>query len=240
MKFKILLMFLALPIASCAYLISYTPQVTLQTNLSDVIHSRNLVITNATGYYAELTVNCQVIGVMKPGDTFYSKNLLYDFTDGQAAVTLTFWKSADKHGFIGAAGQSFYNNASGNVWIIHSDDIVSKGNYSSSRRFKAINPGTYEFSFPRIIWHSTTLIQIVNDTPHRGIISLNGQRRKAIDEGDTYCAQITQSGVFANEYDPINIVILFSNGKTYNDTAYSYPNQEQVKAIVITNYKLSS
>lgn len=240
MKIRFLIMLLVLPAtASCAYLSAYAPQVTLETSLNNTIYSRNLVITNSTGYYAELTVNCQTIGVIAPNDTFYSE-WLYDFSDGQAAVTLTFWKTSRKTGYIGAAGNQYYNSNGENVWIIKNSDIVTPDGYSPKiRRANTALPKSYSFSFPRIIWHSTTLVQIVNNTPYSATVELNGQERAVFGKGDTYCAELTQTGVFADNYQQISIVVVFPNG-AYNDSAYSSPNQEQAKAVVISKPQISN
>ncbi len=212
----------------------YAPKVTLQTSLSNVVYNRNLAITNATGYYAELEINCRTVGVIDPGDTFYS-SWPYDWEDSQAAATLTFWKTADKNGYVGAASRQFYNSSGGNAWVINSDQIATpQGHSPPNRRFKAANPKTYSFDFPRIIWHSTTLIQIVNNTPYKAEINLNGQRRDFFGKGDTYCAQLEQTGLFVGQCSQISIVVLFANGGTYVDVASSCSDQEQARAIVIS------
>ncbi|MCL5733264.1 MAG: hypothetical protein M1334_01190 [Patescibacteria group bacterium] len=240
MKLKLLIMLLALPIvASCASLSAYMPQVTLQTSLSDTIYNRNLTITNATGYFAELEINCQTIGIIAPNDTFYA-SWLYDFSDGQAAITLTFWKTPNKTGYVGAASNQFYNYSAGNAWTIKNSDIITPDGYSpKTRRIKTASPESYSFNFPRIIWHSTTLIQMVNNTPYPATVNLNGQSRAVLNKGDTYCAQLTQTGLFSDNYQQISIAVIFPNG-TYSDVAYSYPDQEQVKATVISKPQISN
>ncbi len=242
MKFKALTVFLALITASCSYLGQYVPQVTLQTSPDNVISGRNLIITNSTGYYGELEINCRVIGVVNPGDTFFA-NWNYDWNDSQSAVTLTFWKTADKKGFVGAAGRQFYNTIGRNNWVVKTPDIITPdGRTPSYRQIKNAGGQSFSFSFPRIIWHPTTVIQIVNDTKYKGTVVLNGSRRAVFETGDVYCANLENNSIFIDQYTPINITLLFDLGGkigTYQNTAYTYSNQEYAFQAVVSAPQIS-